>query len=149
MDRIITYSAAAPAVNRRLVYFDVLRRVRDETLRLVVIDHEPFVAVEWRPAAGGSWRRKSLILRDSPRGKSYWFLQVQSLCGTKKKKIALHRLVWLLANDRVAVPAEFDIHHIDQDTWNCRPENLELLPQSVNRFNRTSFGYGANSEVDF
>ncbi len=50
----------------------------------------------------------------------------------KRKKKALHRYIWEEYNSR-PVPAGYDVHHIDKNTFNNNPENLILAERSSHR----------------
>jgi len=65
-------------------------------------------------------------------GSKYHFVTVWA--GNKKKKIAVHRLVWM-CHHRSLVPDGFDVDHKSgKDIPNANAiENLQLLPSSVNR----------------
>lgn len=79
------------------------------------------------------WAELKVITRES-NGSVYQFVEV-SRAG-KKKKIALHRLVWMYAN-RSLVPAGYDVDHIEGklvDNYNGI-SNLRLSPAKQNRGN--------------
>ena len=65
-------------------------------------------------------------------GSEYHFVTVWA--RNKKKKIAVHRLVWMFHN-RSLIPDGFDVDHkFGKDVLNANAiENLQLLPSSVNR----------------
>ena len=44
-------------------------------------------------------------------------------------KVLLHRYLWECANG--PIPKGYDIHHINEDIWDNRLENLECLPHSI------------------
>ena len=77
--------------------------------------------------------RKRLAVRIRHRnGSSYRFVEI--CADGKKKKIAVHRLVWMSIFRRV-VPAGFDVDHI-QGKRIKNPDgihNLRLLDSSINR----------------
>lgn len=73
-----------------------------------------------------------VIEREHPDGAqrgTYRFVSV--CCRGKKKKVALHRLVWMAAN-RSTVPDGYDIDHVRSQTDDTI-ENLRLLKSSENR----------------
>ena len=67
--------------------------------------------------------------RDGPQRGTYRFVNVCS--GNKKKKVALHRLVWMAAH-RSLIPDGFDIDHV-KDQQDDTIGNLRLLDSSLNR----------------
>ena len=79
-----------------------------------------------------SWRtgkRVRVIERES-NGSTYRFVEI---CRSGlRKKVALHRLVWMVANGRV-VPDGFDVDHIGGKAFGDGIDNLRLLESSVNR----------------
>jgi hypothetical protein len=78
-----------------------------------------------------TWVKLKVIERESS-SSTYRFVKVG--CGTKQKKIALHRLVWI-AFHRQLVPEGFDVDHVLGANVK-HPDaisNLRLLPSSVNR----------------
>lgn len=75
------------------------------------------------------------ILRQTTRtsqGTSYEFVEIY--CCGRKKKIAVHRLVWI-AQHLTLPPHGMDVHHKNgkRGRWPHRYANLELLPSSYNR----------------
>lgn len=68
------------------------------------------------------------IIERESNGSTYRFVEVSR--GGKKKKIALHRLVWMARNKRL-VPEGMDVDHIDGPSDAIG--NLRLLPKSINR----------------
>ena len=70
--------------------------------------------------------------REHPEGPQRGTYRFVSVCSNgKKKKIALHRLVWMAANGRT-VPDGYDIDHIASQTDDTI-QNLRLLESAVNR----------------
>lgn len=61
----------------------------------------------------------------------YYLSQSRSNEGRRNAK-GLHVAIWEHHSGRV-VPADHEIHHVNGDTFDCRPENLECLPRSVHR----------------
>lgn len=61
----------------------------------------------------------------------YYLSQATTNAGRRQPK-GLHVAIWEDANGR-AVPAGFEVHHQDHDTFNCDPGNLECLPKSEHR----------------
>lgn len=79
-----------------------------------------------------SWttgKRLRVIERES-NGSTYRFVEIYR--KGLRKKIALHRLVWMVANGQV-VPEGFDIDHIRGKAFGDSIDNLRLLESSVNR----------------
>ena len=64
-----------------------------------------------------------------------------------RKAIALHRLVWLVANGEERIPPGHDVAHLDDDNSNNHYKNLELQTYQKNRYNKTSFG-STDSQAD-
>lgn len=78
-----------------------------------------------------SWTKLRVIERES-NGSTYRFVEICK--GCKKKKIALHRLVWISFH-RELVPKGYDVDHIegkDRD-YPDAIDNLQLLESSFNR----------------
>ncbi|MEM1224580.1 MAG: HNH endonuclease [Planctomycetota bacterium] len=101
---------------------DILDRINAGTLTVLV--NVPSV---WSPSTRG-WVRMSIITHQS-HGSTYRFV---SICHKgKKKKIALHRLVWMFAN-RSLVPEGYDVDHREADKRDTI-DNLRLLESSKNR----------------
>lgn len=67
---------------------------------------------------------------------TYTFVQI--CANGKKKKIALHRLVWIAAN-RLLVPAGFDVDHVNgkQVAVPHAIHNLRLRPSGENRADKS------------
>ncbi len=103
---------------------DILARINSGSL---------FVHVERAEVFGFSrgWKQLRAISRTS-NGSTYRFVEV-SYQG-KKKKIALHRLVWMFAHMQV-VPDGFDVDHVNgkRGDFPDRIGNLQLLESRVNR----------------
>lgn len=90
--------------------------------RLVVLVDEPRVFTFY-----SRWRENGVILHES-NGSTYRFV---TICHrNKKKRVALHRLVWMFAN-RSVVPEGFDIDHVSGNSDAIH--NLRLLERSNNR----------------
>lgn len=102
---------------------DILDRINDGTLTVLVNEARVFSFTK------GSWHELSPVERTPPSGTSYRFVEV---CRHgRKKKVALHRLVWMFAH-RSLVPEGYDVDHIEgkvRDTI----DNLRLLESSANR----------------
>lgn len=104
---------------------DVLARIEAGTL-VVDTDRATVFSVS---RYGGTFLR--VIERESS-GSTYHFVEITS--AGKKKKIALHRLVWIAAH-RELPPPGFDVNHKRGKRVPLPDsiDNLELLPSSVNR----------------
>jgi len=85
-------------------------------------------------------RQLRVIERES-NGSTYRFVEV--CAGGKKKKIALHRLVWIAAN-RMIPPAGYDVDHIEGPS-DCI-DNLRLRPAGENRADTARTRQYASSE---
>jgi len=108
----------------KLTDADILDRLNDGTL----VVHPDKPAVFAYGARG--WTELKIIERDLTRS-AYRFVTICS--GNKRKKIALHRLVWMFAN-RMLIPEGYDVDHItgnygkESDTL----DNLRLLESIAN-----------------
>ena len=73
-------------------------------------------------------------------GSEYKFVTIWK--ANKKKKIAVHRVVWMYHN-RCLVPDGFDVDHkLGKSVPNANAiDNLQLLPASVNRSNKTGLDF--------
>lgn len=104
---------------------DILERIRDRSL---IVDPNGTFVKSVRDSVETSLQ---IIERESNRG-IYCFV---SVCHKgKKKKISIHRLVWMAAFMRI-VPDGFDVDHIKGRKIE-QPDaigNLRLLPSAVNR----------------
>lgn len=75
--------------------------------------------------------RKLQIVERTSRSSTYRFVDISY--GGGKKKIALHRLVWMSVNRKV-IPEGMDVHHKDADAdYIDGIDNLALVPSGVNR----------------
>lgn len=48
-----------------------------------------------------------------------------TLCG---KKYEIYQIVWCIVHNTSNIPAGYEIHHINHNHYDCRPENLIALP---------------------
>lgn len=61
--------------------------------------------------------------------------------GGKKITIGFSRLVWMMQHNHV-IPTTNEIHHLDEDKMNCKPENLIcLFPFDYNKIHKTNFEF--------
>lgn len=146
--------AAIAQLRKWQVYYPIFRRIAESTLRVILTQVKPFVRVESRRSPGSPWRELNLIERHSPRSsKPYLFVQISwsgvrpvrgrnSGSRSRFKKIALHRLVWLLTVGCVTMPARRDVAHKNHDSLDCSPGNLELLTYVENRTNGSTWQSG-------
>lgn len=102
---------------------DILERIETGSLRVC----PSACSVASKSVQG--WTELKIIERES-NGSTYQFVTVCS--GGKKKKIALHRLVWM-ASHRSLVPDGFDVDHKHGKDAGNGIENLQILRASVNR----------------
>lgn len=63
--------------------------------------------------------------------------EITDLCVTiavkpKRSSVTVSRLVWMKFADST-IPRGWEIHHDDEDTWNCRFDNLFCLHPSDHR----------------
>jgi len=100
---------------------DILTRILEGTLTVLINEARVF-------SFNREWKELRVIDRES-NGSSYKFVEI---CHSgKKKKIALHRLVWMFAH-RCLVPEGYDVDHIEGKTSDSI-DNLQLLESSSNR----------------
>jgi hypothetical protein len=133
------------------VYAPIFRRIRDGTLK---VDTKR-ARVYYRRSPRSPWRRMKPIFRHSGnRGEQndhgYWFVSIgftmpRSRRRHRRRKIALHRLVWLVDHNRETVPHGCDIHHINSNTDDNRAPNLTHLTVHLNRSHTSPL----TSEEDF
>ena len=102
---------------------DILGRILDGTLTILV--NEPRV---FSFTARYGWNELRQIERTS-NGSTYRFVEIYH--KGKRKKVALHRLVWMFAH-RELVPEGYDVDHIE-GKYSDAIDNLRLLESGVNR----------------
>ncbi|MEM6471698.1 MAG: HNH endonuclease [Planctomycetota bacterium] len=103
---------------------DILDRINDGTL-VVQMDKPIVWSFNTRRKV---WTPLTAIEHES-NGSKYRFVNI---CKRRmKKKIAVHRLVWMFAH-RQLVPEGYDVDHIEGKVSD-RIENLQLLESSRNR----------------
>lgn len=103
---------------------DILARLSDGSL---VVDVD---AATVRTVGTQQNKQLKVIQREGPGGSTYRFV---TICrGGRKKKIALHRLVWIAAHGRL-VPEGHDIHHVNGPKAGDQIGNLALLTTHENR----------------
>lgn len=100
---------------------DILDRINDGTLSVLVNEARVFSFSRF------GWAELTPIERES-NGSTYHFVEIAK--QGKKKKIALHRLVWMF-HHRCLVPDGFDVDHIADKSHTI--DNLRLLESSKNR----------------
>ena len=103
----------------------VLERIKDGTLRICPRGR----FVESKTNRG---KTRLQIIRRKRHGSEYRFV---SICANgKKKKVSVHRLVWMSQHMQL-VPDGFDVDHENgkRIRFPDSIENLRLLPSSVNR----------------
>lgn len=103
---------------------DILDRVADGS---IVVDTLLAIAYSQQE---GRLRRLRAVVRETKRGSAYAFVEVCS--QGRKKKIAIHRLVWMAAN-RALVPPGYDVDHVLGRSHGDGIDNLRILPSAVNR----------------
>jgi hypothetical protein len=111
-----------------LTAFDILQRLQDGSLTVCRFGR----TVISRTSRG--FKQLRIITRESPGGTIYRFVEV-SMQG-RKRKISVHRLVWMYYNQQL-VPTGFDIDHKRHDDPD--PDglhNLRLRESSCNRSRR-------------
>lgn len=104
---------------------DILARILDGTLTVLVNEARVF------SFSRDTWNELRQAVRTS-NGSTYRFVDICS--NGKKKRVAVHRLVWMFAH-RSIVPEGHDVDHIEGKLRdNCDAiDNLQLLPSSLNR----------------
>lgn len=128
---------------RHRVYWGFFYRI---ACGLLKVDTET-ATVYWRPSTKCEWKERVPSFRTSPgmTDYGYWFIRISFVYFVRnrrkiyRRKIALHRLVWLVHNQRETIPLGCDIHHIDKDTHNNHHSNLTALDIPSNRKNDSSF----------
>jgi hypothetical protein len=119
---------------------DIIERIALGTLTVLVNDPRVF------SFSRGSWRELRIIERES-NSSSYRFVEICK--NSKKKKVALHRLVWMFANRRT-VPDGYDVDHIEGKDIE-HPDaisNLRLLESRANRGKQKPFN-NQTEEIPF
>lgn len=116
----------------------ILERIEDGTLVVLMKSLDVFSFYR------GRWVRIRVRKRES-NGSEYKFVEI---CHqSKKKSIALHRLVWMFSK-RSLVPDGFDVDHIDGKAFGDSIDNLQILSASENRRKGNRFACEMN-EVEF
>lgn len=101
---------------------DILDRILDGSLEVVIHTAKVF-------SNGKELKQTSKTHRDGPQRGTYRFVEVAK--DKLKKKIAVHRLVWMAAH-KTTIPEGHDIdHRVSQDDDSI--DNLRLLKSEVNR----------------
>lgn len=100
----------------------ILQRIIDGTL---IVDTEKVIV--WSELTPGQRSELKIIERENENGTRYRFLGVSH--EGKRKKIALHRLVWIAANLRV-IPDGYHVDHISGPSDSI--DNLRLLKSKTN-----------------
>ena len=106
---------------------DILDRILEGTLVVMPLACE----VHTFNPLKRQWNQARIIERESS-GSTYRFVEVCR--ATKKKKIALHRLVWMFYH-RELIPEGFDVDHIEGKVRENPDaiDNLRLLESGLNR----------------
>ena len=121
---------------------DILDRFAEGTLTVF-----PKTAAVWsyNPTTK-SWTQLRVIERES-RGSTYRFVEICK--DHKKKKIALHRLVWI-SFYRQLVPEGYDVDHIEGKSIEFPDaiDNLQLLESGFNRSRGKPF-VSQTAELEF
>lgn len=79
-------------------------------------------------------------------GRRKYYLSSAKRTEDRKRPKGLHVAIWEDASG-LKVPEKHEINHIDGDTFNCSPENLECLPVAVHRSLPKKNGIERNREV--
>jgi hypothetical protein len=107
---------------------DILDRIVDGSLTVF-----PTTAEVWSySSVTKAWTKLRIIERESS-GSTYRFVEICK--GMKKKKIALHRLVWI-SYHRQIVPEGYDVDHIEGKSREF-PDSIDNLQLLESRFNRS------------
>lgn len=111
-----------PRSRRGLTDDDVLSLIESGELRVICN-----LAQVWRYG-----RQLQVIEREHPEGPQRGSYRFVNVCHSgKKKKVSLHRIIWMAAHGRTVLDG-FDIDHIESQADDTIG-NLRLLPSSVNR----------------
>jgi len=78
-----------------------------------------------------AWRPLLVTGDDKFEDKSYEFIRVYHRGSCRK--IAVHRLIWMVANGKTDIPPGFDIDHIDVNQKNNHHSNLRLRESRENQ----------------
>lgn len=105
---------------------DILQRLVECSLIVDVLAGDKV----WSHSRNMGWKELRII-HHQPKNRSGEYRFVEITRGGKKKKISLHRLVWMTVNQK-EVPDGYDVDHIE-DQGNDGIANLRLLPSYVNR----------------
>lgn len=119
----------------------VLERIKDGTLRICPRGR----FVESKTYRG---KKRLQIIHRKRNGSEYRFV---SICANgKKKKVSVHRLVWMSQHFQL-VPDGFDIDHKNgrKIKFPDAIDNLRLLPSSVNRSNGRAMRKSVSSKFVF
>lgn len=112
----------------RITDEDVLARIVDGTL---IVDVDRARVRSWNCSRQKWTYLLVMVRRHSSGGAPYRFVQICKSRG--RKKVALHRIVWMAANMRVP-PEGCDVHHRKHKRRIPDAiDNLLLLPSGVNR----------------
>lgn len=106
---------------------DILDRIAEGMLAVF-----PATAEVWSYSTNHkSWTKLRITERES-NGSTYRFVEIWK--GDKRKKIALHRLVWI-AYHRQLVPEGYDVDHVEGKSreYPDAIDNLQLLESGFNR----------------
>jgi hypothetical protein len=121
---------------------DVLDRINSGTL---LVDTDLAIVTSCTARHGTKTLR--VIERESNRS-TYRFVEITA--GGKKKKVALHRLVWMAAHRQIP-PAGYDVHHVNGKQV-ANPDaiwNLDLLSIGENRSTNRRYVDPAQREFAF
>lgn len=120
---------------------DVLARIESGTL---LVDTARAIVTSLNRLVASTLK----VLERESNGSTYRFVEISAV--GKKKKVALHRLVWMAAHGRIP-PAGYDVHHVHgkqvenpDGIW-----NLDLLPIAENRSTSRRFVDPAQQEFAF
>ena len=119
----VTLGLHVPAKRGRLSDEDILEMLREGSLRVVPTTAEVFKGE----------KQLSIIERTHRKGPQKGTYRFVYVCrGNDRKKIALHRLVWMAEHDSL-VPSGFDVDHIYGHEAGDAIWNLRLMDSSLNR----------------
>ncbi len=107
---------------------DILDRIIDGTLTVF-----PTTAEVWSYSSVTKAFAKLRVIERESNGSTYRFVEIFK--DNKKKKIALHRLVWI-AFHRQLVPEGYDVDHIEGKAREL-PDSIDNLQLLESRFKRS------------
>lgn len=112
-------------------YKIIFDRMEAGTIKVDVVEGK--VCVKYK----GKWIEPYISLDDEDLDKAYRFVTIYY--KNRRRKIAVHRLVWMVDNGEESIPEGYDVAHDDDDPGNNCNWNLDLEPNAFNRRNSSTF----------